>query len=77
MVRGYVLLRLVPGLEREALSSLRLLKGVVEVDLVFGHWDVVVRVEAKSISEMTRKVVTEIRGVRGVEATETLVTTEF
>jgi DNA-binding Lrp family transcriptional regulator len=77
MVKGFVLLRLVPGLEKEALSSLRVLKGVVEVDLVFGHWDVVVKVEAKSINELTRKIVTEIRGVKGVEATETLVTTEF
>jgi len=77
MVKGFVLLRLVPGLEKDALSSLRVLKGVVDVDLVFGHWDVVVRVEAKSINELTRKIVTEIRGVKGVEATETLVTTEF
>jgi DNA-binding Lrp family transcriptional regulator len=77
MVNGYVLLRLVPGLEKEALTTIRLIKGVVEVELVFGHWDAVVKVEAKTINELTRKVMGEIRGVQGIGETETLVATEF
>ncbi|MBI5528371.1 MAG: Lrp/AsnC ligand binding domain-containing protein [Deltaproteobacteria bacterium] len=77
MVNGYVLLRLVPGLEKEALTTIRLIKGVIEVELVFGHWDAVVKVEAKTINELTRKVMGEIRGVQGIGETETLVATEF
>ena len=77
MVSGYVLLRLVPGLERDALTNIRTVKGVVEVELVFGHWDAVVKVEAKTINELTRKVMGEIRGVQGIGDTETLVATEF
>lgn len=77
MVSGYVLLRLVPGFEKDALTSIRMIKGVVEVELVFGHWDSVVKVEAKTINELTRKVMAEIRGVQGIGDTETLVATEF
>jgi DNA-binding Lrp family transcriptional regulator len=77
MVSGYVLLRLVPGFEKDALTNIRLIKGVVEVELVFGHWDAVVKVEAKTINELTRKVMAEIRGVQGIGDTETLVATEF
>jgi len=77
MVSGYVLLRLVPGLEKDALTTIRLIKGIVEVELVFGHWDAVVKVEAKTINELTRKVMGEIRGVQGIGDTETLVATEF
>jgi len=77
MVTGYVLLRLVPGIEKEALQSLRLIKGITEVELVFGHWDAVVRVEGKTINELTRKVLGEIRGTQGIGDTETLVATEF
>ena len=77
MVTGYILLRLVPGIEKEALQSLRLFKGVVEVEMVFGHWDAVVKVEAKTINELTRKILSEVRGIQGVGDTETLVVTEF
>jgi len=77
MVTGYILLRLVPGIEKEALQSLRLIKGVTEVEMVFGHWDAVVKVEAKTINELTRKILSEVRGIQGIGDTETLVVTEF
>ncbi|MGH7264037.1 MAG: Lrp/AsnC ligand binding domain-containing protein [Candidatus Rokuibacteriota bacterium] len=77
MVKGYVLVRLVPGLEADALRHIRAIPGVVDLTLVFGGWDAVVHAEAKTLSALTRLVVGQIRGIQGVQATETLVSADL
>jgi nitrate reductase NapAB chaperone NapD len=37
MTKGYLLIKLVPGLEGEALPQIRATQGVVDVTLVFGQ----------------------------------------
>ena len=74
MVKGYVLIRLVPGLEADALGQIR---SIPELTLVFGGWDAVVHAEAKSLPALSRLVVGQIRGIHGVQATETLVAAEL
>jgi hypothetical protein len=39
MVQAFILLRLVPGLEADALTQIRTVPGVAELTLVFGGWD--------------------------------------
>ncbi len=73
MIKGYLLIKLVPGLESNALSQIRALPGVSEVDLVFGQWDAIATTEAKSLFELSRIIIGEIRGIQGVQDTETLV----
>jgi DNA-binding Lrp family transcriptional regulator len=77
MVKGYVLVRLMPGLEADALDQIRSIPGVSELTLVFGGWDAVVHAEAKSLPALSRLVVGQIRGIHGVQATETLVAAEL
>ena len=72
MIKGYLLIRLVPGLESSALSQIRIIPGVLEVDLVFGHWDAIAITEAKSLFELAKIVIGEVRGIQGVQDTETL-----
>lgn len=77
MLTGYILIRLVPGLESDALSQIRTVSGVVDLTLVFGSWDALVHAEAKTLPALTRLVVGQIRGIHGVQATETLVAAEL
>ncbi|MBI4832017.1 MAG: Lrp/AsnC family transcriptional regulator [Candidatus Lindowbacteria bacterium] len=72
-MKAYVLLSLVPGLEEKALAQISLVPGVVEITPVFGHWDIVVIIEADTLNALSRLVVRQIRGIQGVQATETLV----
>ena len=77
MVKGYLLFKLVPGLEAEAMSQIRATSGVLEVNLVFGQWDAVAVAEAKSLFELARIIVGEVRGIQGVQDTTTLVQGEL
>ncbi len=77
MVKGYILVKLVPGLESSALSQISATRGVTEVNLVFGQWDVIAVAEAKSLFELSRIIVGEVRGIQGVQDTTTLLQSEL
>ena len=72
MTKGYLLIKLVPGLESEALQAIRATHGVTEVTLVFGQWDAIAVAEAKSLFELAKIVVSQVRGIQGVQDTTTL-----
>lgn len=76
-MKAYVLLSLVPGLEERALSQISAISGVLEVNPVFGHWDTILIIEADTLDALSRLVVRQIRGIQGVQATETLVAGEI
>jgi hypothetical protein len=77
MVKGYLLIKLVPGLEANAMSQIRSIRGIQEVNLVFGHWDAIAVAEAKTLFELAKIVTGEVRGVQGVQDTETLLQGEL
>jgi len=77
MMKGYVLIKLVPGLEPEALSQIRATPGILEVNLVFGQWDAIAIAEAKTLFELTKIVVGEVRGIQGVQETTTVLQAEL
>lgn len=77
MIKGFIPRRLVPGLEADALTRIRTVPGVADLTLVFGGRDAVVQAEAKTRPARSRLVVGQIRGIHGVQASETLVATEI
>ena len=76
MTKAHVLVRLVPGLEASAVGQIRAVPGVADIIMVFGRWDAIIQVEAKSLAALSRLVINQIRGIQGVQATETLVTAD-
>ena len=77
MVKGYLLIKLIPGLEADALSQIRATPGVLDINLVFGQWDAIAIAEAKTIFELTKIVIGEVRGIQGVQDTTTLLQSEL
>ena len=73
MVKCYILIKLVPGLEADALSQIRATEGITDVALVFGQWDAIAIAESKSLPELAKTIVGDVRGIQGVQDTTTLV----
>ena len=71
------MIKLVPGLESDALSQIRVVPGISDVNLVFGQWDAVAVADARNLFELSRIVVGEVRGIQGVEDTSTLVQSDL
>ena len=74
-MKTFVLCKLEPGKEQETVRAVRSLDGVVEVYMVFGGWDMILAAEADTIDKLSSLIVSRIRSVPGIAATETLVTT--
>lgn len=77
MVTGLVLLKLMPGKEKQALNKLRTIENVVHMSAVFGRWDLVLDMETEDLPSLSNIVVQDIRSIPGVLSTETLVTTSL
>jgi DNA-binding Lrp family transcriptional regulator len=74
-IDAIVLVKLIPGFEEKALSSLRAIPDVKEVHLVYGQWDAVVEISAETIYKLANIVLKQVRGVQGIADTETLIVT--
>ncbi len=77
MIKGYILIKLIPGLESSALPQIQATPGVADLNLVFGHWDAIATAEADTIFELAKIVVGQVRGIQGVQDTETLIQGEL
>ena len=72
MVKCYILIKLVPGLEADALSQIRATSGITDVNLVFGQWDAIAIAEGDNLFELTKTIVSDVRSIQGGEDTTTL-----
>ena len=76
-MKTFVLCKLTPGKEQKAVTSIRAIEGVTEVYMVFGGWDMILAAEADTVDKLSNLIVSRVRAVDGVAATETLVTTNL
>ncbi len=70
---AYVLISLRGISERDVFSELEAMDRVKEVHILFGEWDLIIKVEAKSPDELATFVMKEIRNLQGVNLTSTLI----
>ncbi|MFN3550519.1 MAG: Lrp/AsnC family transcriptional regulator [Endomicrobiia bacterium] len=77
MTTALILVKLSAGQEKQVLEKLKLIEGVTHITAVFGRWDLVLDVEAKDLAELSWLVISKIRKIKGIENTETLITTSI
>lgn len=77
MVIAFVLIRIGTGehlnFVKSAKEEMEKIKGVVKVYGVFGRYDLIAQVEAKTLEELSRTITDEIRAIAGVLSTESLI----
>ena len=76
MARVYLLVNVLPGKDVSIRDTLRGIKGVVNADVVTGHYDIAAVIEAKNSSEIFDKILKKIRLIKGINRTETFVAVE-
>ena len=77
MSSGYVLVNVEPGSESDVYKVALLLDCVTDANLLFGDYDLIVKIEASSMGEIARHVVDSIRAIPGVVNTKTLACAEM
>jgi Lrp/AsnC family transcriptional regulator for asnA, asnC and gidA len=71
-----VLLNTDIGSEDEVLEQLSRIEGVIEASIVYGVYDIVVKVKARSIEELKDIITNKIRKLAKVKSTLTMVVVE-
>ena len=77
MAVGYVLLNVAPGVEHDVYLQLQQLESVSDATVLFGDYDLIVKLEAVDLSSIAKAVVESIRQIPGVVGTKTLAGAEF
>jgi DNA-binding Lrp family transcriptional regulator len=71
MLKAYLLIVCEVGLERDIEEAIRRVSNVTDVDVVYGEYDIIVKIEVGDIKQLDG-VVSEIRRIKGVLRTMTL-----
>lgn len=74
---AFVLCKLTAGLEQKAIQEIRKVPGIKDVYMTFGGWDAIFLAESDTLDKLSGLIVREVRGVHGVQNTETLVATSL
>jgi DNA-binding Lrp family transcriptional regulator len=74
-VKAYVVATVKRGKEHDAARKIRKTQEVTEVLVTYGLYDIVVRIEAKSLGQLD-KIVTDIRQMPEIKQTSTRVGSE-
>ena len=69
---AYVLINAELGREKTLLKDLRALENISEVYLVYGVYDIIVKVEAEKIEELMKILTFKIRRMKEVRSTLTM-----
>lgn len=77
MAVGFVLISAAPGKEHEAYSALLKVYEIVELQPLFGEYDLIAKLEAPDFDTMGHVIVDKIRSIEGVVDTKTLAGTKF
>ena len=73
MASAYLLLNVETGTEEEVMNNLKPLQEVKEARMVYGVYDIVVRVEAETMEELKNIVSWTIRRLDKVRSTMTMI----
>jgi len=73
LASAYLLLNVETGTDEEVLDSLKPLQEVKEARMVYGVYDIVVRVEAETMEELKNVVSWTIRRLNRVRSTMTMI----
>ena len=77
MAVGYVLLNVVPGVEHDVYLQLKDLDVVADITVLFGDYDLIVKLVADDLSSIAATVVESIRQIPGILDSKTLSGAEF
>ena len=72
MAVGYVLVNVTPGMEIEAYNTIKEMQNVDDITILFGDYDLIIKLIADDLASIAKTVVEVIRPVQGVLNTKTL-----
>ena len=77
MAIGFVLITIAPTHEHDVSTKLSKVSEIIELQTLFGEYDLLAKIEAEDFEKLGEVVVSKIRSIEGVIDTKTLTGTRF
>ena len=74
---GFILIKAAPALEHEVYNKLLKVQQIIELQPLFGEYDLIAEIEAEDFEKLGEIVIDKIRSVKGVIDTKTLTGARF
>jgi DNA-binding Lrp family transcriptional regulator len=69
---GFVLISVKPSHIRKVFNEIYKIPDVLDVNTLFGEYDIIAKIEAESTEELGKIVIDKIRSIEGISDTRTL-----
>lgn len=76
MVLAYIAVRVDAGAERSVLSKVESMNEVKESHIIYGEWDIIMKISVGNVEEITAFVVDKLRKIKDVKLTSTMIVAE-
>ncbi len=76
MVLAYIMVRVDAGAERDVLGQLKGMSEVKDAHVIYGEWDLILKIDVKSVEDITAFVVDKLRKIKSVKLTSTMIVAE-
>jgi DNA-binding Lrp family transcriptional regulator len=73
LVSAYIMMKMQVGLDDHVISELRGLKQLQEADATYGAYDLVIKVNFKTIEDLDRFIFEKVRRIKGVTETSSMI----
>jgi len=73
MVLAYVLITIQSGSEKEVLEKVSSFKEALDVDLVYGEYDAIVKVQVKELADLEKFLSEKLRALPNIFLTTTMI----
>ena len=73
MITAYVLVATTIGEEKAVAEELKKLKEVELADILYGEWDIILRVKVENLIELDNFLTKRIRKMKNIKLTSTLI----
>ena len=77
MGTAFILIKTVPGMERDVYLTLSDLECVLEAHVLYGEHDLIARIGANDSNELAKILLGTFRTIEGIRDTETLITVDY
>jgi DNA-binding Lrp family transcriptional regulator len=74
---GFILIKAAPSLEHEVYNKLSKIQEIIDLQPLFGEYDLIAKIEAEDFEKLGEIVINNIRSLQGVIDTKTLTGTKF
>ena len=74
---GFILIKAAPALEHEIYNKLSKIREIIDLQPLFGEYDLIAKIEAEDFEKLGEIVINNIRSVKGVIDTKTLTGTRL